>query len=363
MYESCTLCGRNCKVNRREEYGYCGESAVMKIALASLHFGEEPPLVKKGGSGTIFFSGCSLGCSICQNFQISRGGAAEWGGWGEWGEPGGRFGCENAGVPFRIGQKNRPMGREVEVEEFARICLALEREGAENINLVTGTHFIPSILEGLRIAREKGLNLPIVWNSSGYDSLTGLALLVPVVDIFLVDCKTLDPRTAESICRAPEYPGTVLEGLAYMVRHRALEIDRDKAGEWDLSSLRRGVIIRHLVIPGFLKSTRQVLQHYSREYRIQAILSLMTQYAAPSKSVYPRRGLSRGEYEEVTAMLLEYDIEDGFLQEPEFDSSIDPEWLPDFSTRHVFPSDTAKTVWHWSDQPQGLNPRGLNEDR
>ena len=315
MYSSCTLCGRNCGVDREKQIGYCRESSVMRIALASLHFGEEPPIVGRGGSGTVFFSGCSLGCSICQNFQISRGEKRE----------------------------SRSMGREVGVEEFARICLTLQREGAENINLVTGTHFIPSILEGLRIAGEAGLSLPIVWNSSGFDSVTALSLLAPEVDIFLVDCKTLDGRVAERFCNTSEYPQVVREGLDFIVQNRALEIDKDEEG---LHTLRRGVIIRHLVIPGYLESTRMVLRLYSRKYREKAVLSLMAQYTPPANEAKPRRTLSAREYEEVLNMFDEFGIEDGFLQEPEFAVPEEREWLPDFSKWKVFPSDLAKTVWH-----------------
>ncbi|MDR0323417.1 MAG: radical SAM protein, partial [Treponema sp.] len=161
FYTSCKLCPRNCGVNRLSgETGFCGETAALRIGAAVIHFGEEPPLVGFGGSGTIFISGCNLGCSFCQNYQISQGSPS--------------------------------LGSEVSSEKFAEICAALRDKGAENINIVTGSHAIPAIAEGFIAAKNAGVKIPALWNSSGYENTEALELLRDHIDIYLPDLKTLD---------------------------------------------------------------------------------------------------------------------------------------------------------------------------
>jgi putative pyruvate formate lyase activating enzyme len=317
LYASCRLCPRVCRVDRLSgERGFCGESAALRIASASLHCGEEPPLTGGAGSGTVFVTGCNLGCQFCQNAQISRSG----------------------------------LGRVVTAAEFAEICRELERRGAANINLVTGSHAIPAIVEGLRTAREAGLDLPVLWNSSAYESVETLALLdggCPenrLADIWLPDLKTLDSELARRYFAAPDYPETAAAAIRFMMDCAPLEW-ADRPFE---SALNRGVIIRHLVLPGALDSTRTVLRWFAENAKGRALLSLMTQYTPPAKnapqpSAIPDRYLSEKENATALAMLDEFRIDDGFAQ----DLVRDDEWLPDFARENPFGSELSVPVWHW----------------
>ena len=165
IYHNCRICGRNCGTDRTREPGWCGQTDTIRLAWGGLHFGEEPPVTGEGGSGTLFFSGCTLGCPFCQNWQISRHG----------------------------------MGRDLSDREFFDICRALQTEGAENLNLVTPSHFIPTLAELLPRLKEEGVSLPVVWNSSGQELPEALDLVAPLIDIYLPDLKTLDHRVARSI--------------------------------------------------------------------------------------------------------------------------------------------------------------------
>jgi putative pyruvate formate lyase activating enzyme len=182
---SCKLCPRRCGVNRGAggRNGFCGESAELRLACASIHYGEEPPVTGSGGSGTIFVSGCNLGCVFCQNFQISRA---------------------------------APLGRAVTAEEFAGICLALQERGAENINIVTGSHAVPAIAEGIRAAKDR-LSIPVLWNSSAYELPETLELLAGLVEAFLPDMKTLDSALAARYFHAPDYPETARAAILKMI--------------------------------------------------------------------------------------------------------------------------------------------------
>jgi putative pyruvate formate lyase activating enzyme len=306
-YKSCMLCPRNCGVDRLAgEVGFCGETAVLRIAAALLHFGEEPPLVGTGGSGTIFVSGCNLGCVFCQNYQISQG------------------------------EGNSTLGREVSAEEFASICAALRDKGAANINIVTGSHAVPAIIEGIAEARRAGVNLPVLWNSSAYESPQTLELLRDYVDIYLPDLKTLDGGLAAKFFNAPDYPEVAAVAILKMA---------------DMAKLREKVIVRHLILPGHLESTREVLRWFAQNVKDRAVLSLMTQYTpAGSKTRtlddIPKNFLSREEYDAVMGYLEEFEIEDGFCQELVTGS----DWLPDFSRHNPFSSELSVPVWHFTSQ-------------
>jgi putative pyruvate formate lyase activating enzyme len=307
-YARCLLCPRACGADRLgSARGFCREGAAVRAAWAGLHFGEEPPVIGRGGSGTIFFTGCTLKCRYCQNDQLSRSG----------------------------------LGAELDPGELARLMLRLQAEGAENINLVTGSHFAPGIVEAARLAVGRGLAIPLLWNCSGYESSAALRLLAPWVRIWLPDCKTLDPQLARSLMGAPDYPQVVREALAFMVEARPLE--------WEGERLRQGVIVRHLVLPGQPGSTREVLAWFQERLYGRALLSLMVQYTpnprAPESG--PSGRLSRQEYEQVLGWLEELGIEEGFIQEPEPGS----DWLPDFRRRDPFPQGQARAVWHFADGP------------
>jgi putative pyruvate formate lyase activating enzyme len=330
LYKSCELCPRKCGVNRLSgEAGYCGETAALRVAAALLHFGEEPPLVGTGGSGTIFISGCNLGCAFCQNYQISHG------------ESG-------AGA---LGH-NATLGCAVSAEDFASICAALRDKGAANINIVTGSHAIPAIVEGITAARRAGVNLPVLWNSSAYESPQALELLRDHVEIYLPDLKTLDSGIAAKFFNAPDYPQAAAAAIIKMADMAAQATPAAYATQTaHATQMREKVIVRHLILPGCLESTRGVLRWFAQNVKNCAMLSLMTQYTpaggkAEMLNDIPKRFLSREEYDTVMEYLEEFEIENGFCQELVTGS----DWLPDFTRPNPFSSELSVPVWHFTSQ-------------
>jgi len=308
LYRNCRLCPRDCGVDRLAGAdGFCGESSQLRLAFAGLHRGEEPPLSGTGGSGTVFVSGCNLGCVFCQNWQISGGGRTD----------------------KRQGQR---LGRIVSTDEFTAICLELQKRGAENINIVTGSHAVPAIVQGISAAKTAGLSIPVLWNSSGYERLETLELLDGHIDTYMPDLKTLDSNLAARFFNALDYPQAASQAILWMIRHR-----QQQPGH---------VIIRHLILPGYLESTRAVLRWFADNAQGSALLSLMSQYtpiAETNKLEYsPGRFLSKREYETVLGWLGELGIEDGFCQELLTGS----DWLPDFNRGNPFSSDLSVAVWH-----------------
>ncbi|MDR2702612.1 MAG: radical SAM protein [Spirochaetaceae bacterium] len=327
-YQSCRLCPRRCGINRisANKPGYCGENAALRLACAVIHRGEEPPLTGTGGSGTIFVSGCNLGCAFCQNWQIS-------------------------------GHQNR-LGKAVDTALFARICLALQEKGAENINIVTGSHAVPAIAAGIAAAKDAGLHLPVLWNSSGYELPETLELLADTVDVFLPDIKTLDTAIAARYFNAPDYPDIAAAAIKKMIDLRPLRFKERESGPAAGSSrLVSGVMVRHLVLPGHLEASRKVLRWFAAlaERNGNALLSLMFQYTPPntaleaapkgnySDAAFPMRYITPAEYNTALGWLSEFGIEDGYCQEliPGAD------WLPNFERTNPFPQDMAVPVWHW----------------
>jgi putative pyruvate formate lyase activating enzyme len=316
LYTYCMLCPRACGVDRtRGETGLCGQSSRMKLASACLHKGEEPPLCGAKGSGMLFFSGCTLKCASCQNYQLS----------------------------------GKHVGAYVTESELAGIILSLQKKGASNINIVTGTHFLPGIIHALRLARNMGVKLPVVWNTSGYESADTVARLNAYVDVYLADVKTLNKSIACALFCASDYPQRVKAALKAMIYAKPLRLRQGR--------LVRGVIIRHLVLPGEIAAAEQVLAWYKEKPDKKALFSLMTQFipavisgrrgAKPgpgrTTAVYDRL-ITRDEYDEVIWLLEKYDIKDGFLQE----FSEDRTWLPDFTRHNPFPEGCAQAVWHYS---------------
>lgn len=317
FYESCTQCPKKCGTARNAGIpGFCGEPAEIRLAWAGLHFGEEPPVTGSGGSGTLFVTGCNLGCSFCQNYQISNDG----------------------------------MGTAVSPEEFAEICLALASSGAENINIVTGSHAIPGIAAGLEEATLQGLSIPVLWNSSAYETPEALSLLDGLVQVWLPDLKTLNPLLARSVFRAEDYPAVAKKAVRWMANHSPLSIEQTGSTSYPNGKIVSGVIIRHLALPGKLADTELVLRWFAEHLQGKALLSLMTQYTPVSKSAhaaaldaFPDRVLDRTEYNTLVSLLDELGIDDGFYQELVQDT----EWLPDFERIQPFTSVLAKPVWHW----------------
>lgn len=235
----CTLCPRRCGVNRSAgETGVCRTGRLAAVSSFNAHFGEEAPLVGAQGSGTLFFTHCNLLCLFCQNFEISHQG----------------------------------IGRELTDEELAGIMLALQRQGCHNINFVTPSHVVPQILAALEIAVPRGLNVPLVFNSGGYDLPETLKLLDGVIDIYMPDFKFWDPATAAAACQAADYPAVARQ--AVMEMHR--QVGDLVVGEEGLA--RRGLLLRHLVMPGGLAGTRQVMRFIAREISPRTYVNVMAQY-------------------------------------------------------------------------------------
>jgi len=275
-----------------------------KAALASLHFGEEPPLVGDRGSGTFFLSGCNLRCPFCQNWQISRG----------------------------------LVGRELTIAEGADICLKLQAAGAANINFVTGSHYIPQLIEVIKEARTGGLTLPILWNSSAFEKRELLEKLRHHVDIWLPDLKTVSPRWAREIYGTEKYAPRAEEAVRFMMDASPLAFDEQ-------GMMTGGTIIRHLIIPGRPEVTEELIRWFAREAKGRALLSLLSQYTPvhiPGETrPIPETYLSQEEYDRVLELLVDYDIEDGFIQELETGN----DWLPDFTEKEPFAADLSRVVW------------------
>lgn len=279
QFEQCTLCPRACGVNRTAgETGACHADAQMRVARAALHFWEESCISGKEGSGTIFFTGCALGCVFCQNTDISRGQA----------------------------------GKVVTVEQLARICLKLQAQGANNINLVTAGHYLPAVAEALKRAKNLGLRIPVVYNSSGYEKPETLRLLEGLVDIYLPDMKYMDAQLAKQYSRAGDYPDVAKEALAEMVRQCPDPVFDERG------MMKKGVIVRHLLLPGHVRDSKAVLKYLYETYQDQIYISIMSQYTPmPQMSAYPElnRRVTRREYNRLLDFAMELGIENGFFQE------------------------------------------------
>jgi len=239
LLKSCTLCPRKCGIDRLAgETGFCNTGKLSWVSSYSPHFGEEEPLVGTHGSGTIFFTHCNLLCLFCQNFDISHQGE----------------------------------GQEVTDNELAGIMLALQNQGCHNINFVTPSHVVPQILAAVEVAVEHGLNVPLVFNSGGYDRVATLKLLDGVFDIYMPDFKFWDSQVAENSCQAGDYPEVARKALAEMHRQVGdLQID-------DAAIARRGLLIRHLVLPGGLAGTRDVMRFIARKISPASYVNVMSQY-------------------------------------------------------------------------------------
>lgn len=294
LLSDCTLCPRHCHVNRLlGQAGYCGQTT-LKAARASLHMWEEPCISGTAGSGTVFFSGCNLRCIFCQNYHIALGEA----------------------------------GREISTKHLAEIFLSLQAQGANNINLVTPTHFVPQILLALQSAKEHGLTIPIVYNSSGYESTETLRLLEGYVDIYLPDFKYMDPALSLKYSHAQDYFTKAKESLAEMVRQAGSPVFDPATG-----LMKRGVIVRHLLLPGHTKDSKKILRYLHTTYGNQIFISIMNQYTPlPQVKELPElnRRVSPAEYERVLDFALRIGIENGFFQEGETASD---SFIPEFDER------------------------------
>lgn len=299
-YDVCTLCPRRCGVRRNDgRAGACGQTAELRVARSALHFWEEPPISGEAGSGTIFFSGCSLRCIFCQNADISHGG----------------------------------VGTPVSVARVAQMMLELEDQGALNINLVTPSHAAPQVIDAVERARAAGMSLPVVCNTSGYETPQTVDLLARVVDVWLTDFKYADPKLAGTLSAAPDYPDVAREALSRMLTHL-----RERGGEvlGEDGRMLQGIIVRHLVLPGYEDDSCAVIDRVWEICGNEVDLSVMNQYT-PTAAMRGRTDalagpLSEEAYDFVLCHADELGFERLWWQEG---GTVTESFIPDFDATGV----------------------------
>ena len=278
-YEDCLLCPRKCGINRRTgQTGVCGVSSEIKVARAALHYWEEPCISGKKGSGAVFFSGCSLHCVFCQNREISDG----------------------------------KEGKVISKERLSDIFMELADKGANNINLVTPGQYIPDIVWAVNDAKSRGMKLPIIYNTSGYENVTELKLLEGIVDVYLPDFKYMDSTLSARYSRAKDYPSVAKQALSEMVRQQPDVVIDDVTG-----LIQKGVIVRQLLLPGHVNDAKAVLKYLYDTYHDHVYISMMSQFTPIALKDYPEinRTVTRREYERLVDYALEIGITNAFIQE------------------------------------------------
>lgn len=279
LLENCNLCYRRCGINRLEgQVGYCGANSNMKIARADLHLWEEPPISLDKGSGTVFFSHCNLNCVFCQNHEISQ----------------------------------EDVGAYVSIEKLSEIFLNLQAKGANNINLVTPTHYVPQIMEAIDIAKDRGLSLPILYNTNGYDTLETIKSLDGYIDVYLPDFKYFEDKYSIKYSNANNYLVNLIPILEEMV-NQVGKVSLDSQGK-----IVKGVIIRHLMLPGLLFDSKKVIDKIYNTFKDQVYISIMNQYTPLYKSLeYPEinKSLNPKHYSSLIDYAASLGITQGFIQE------------------------------------------------
>ena len=278
-YENCLLCPRKCGINRRTgQTGVCGVSSEIKVARAALHYWEEPCISGKRGSGAVFFSGCSLHCVFCQNREISDG----------------------------------KEGKVISKERLSDIFIELAGKGANNINLVTPGQYIPDIVWAVNDAKSRGMKLPIIYNTSGYENVTELKLLEGIVDVYLPDFKYMDSTLSARYSRAKDYPSVAKQALSEMVRQQPDVVIDDATG-----LIQKGVIVRQLLLPGHVNDAKAVLKYLYDTYHDHVYISMMSQFTPIALKDYPEinRTVTRREYERLVDYAIEIGITNAFIQE------------------------------------------------
>lgn len=278
-YENCLLCPRKCGINRSTgQTGVCGVSSEIKVARAALHYWEEPCISGKRGSGAVFFSGCSLHCVFCQNREISDG----------------------------------KEGKVISKERLSDIFMELADKGANNINLVTPGQYIPDIVWAVNDAKSRGMKLPIIYNTSGYENVTELKLLEGIVDVYLPDFKYMDSTLSARYSRAKDYPSIAKQALSEMVRQQPDVVIDDATG-----LIQKGVIVRQLLLPGHVNDAKAVLKYLYDTYHDHVYISMMSQFTPIALKDYPEinRTVTRREYERLVDYALEIGITNAFIQE------------------------------------------------
>ena len=297
----CQVCPRNCGADRTAgQFGFCRAPYLPKIALVSRHDWEEPPISGTKGSGTVFFSHCNLGCVFCQNHDISQDG----------------------------------FGQEISIERLAEIFLEQQTRGFHNVNLVSAAQFIPQVAKALKLAKEKGLSIPVVYNSNGYESVKGLKMLEGLVDVYLPDFKYWNDDLGMEYSKCPHYRETAAAAILEMSR----QVKKDILDENGI--MQKGIIIRHLVLPGQYKDSFQVLDWIRKHLGEETFVSLMSQYTPMHKAKEIKalsRKLTTFEYDKVVNHFLKIGLKNGFMQKR---SSATSEYTPAFDLSGVLSSES-----------------------
>ena len=290
--KKCDLCPRNCLVNRYEQVGYCRAKAKLKIALASIHMWEEPVISGRDGSGTIFFSHCNLGCIFCQNYKIRNG-----------------------------------YGKEITIKRFSEICLELQSRGANNINLVTPTHYVPLIRKGLIQAKNRGLIIPIVYNTSSYENESTIDSMKGLVDIYLADLKYYDDNYAKKYSNCNNYFEVSTKAIKRMVEQVGSPIIHN-------GLMKRGVIVRVLLLPGLLEDAKKIIKYLYDEYHDDIYISIMNQYTPVDKYVYEELNnkVAESVYDELVNFAYDIGVRNAFIQEGETQND---SFIPNFNLENV----------------------------
>lgn len=308
LSESCNLCPRNCKVSRNNGIkGFCGESATVRVARAALHMWEEPCVSGTAGSGTVFFSGCNMHCVYCQNRNIANG----------------------------------DVGKEITVDRLAEIFLEQQSRGANNINLVTPSHFIPQIADALVKAKKTGLVIPIVYNTASYEYVESLKMLEGLVDVYLPDLKYFSSEASLKYSQCQDYFQIATKAIEEMFRQTGLP-QFNEVGSQSYSNnsedgiITKGVIVRHLLLPGLLKDSKKLVKYLYETYGDNIYISLMNQYT-PMPGIeekYPELGrkVTEKEYDELVDYAIDIGVENGFIQEGE--TALES-FIPDFNMEGV----------------------------
>lgn len=318
LLDECTLCNRNCKVNRNNnQIGYCNASNKVKIARASLHLWEEPPISQGNGSGTVFFSHCNLKCVFCQNYDISQG-------------PKNNFNNEISSNTAKPDPCKAPViGVEVSIKRLSEIFLELQEKGANNINLVTPTHYVPQIIEALKIAQKNNLTIPILYNTNGYDSIETIKALDGYVDVYLPDFKYFNNKYAVKYSTANNYAENAIKVINEMVS----QVGKPKFDSH--GNMIKGVIVRHLMLPGLLFDSKKIIDYLYNKHKDDIYISLMNQYIPMFNAHnYPEinKPLNPKHYDSLINYALELGVKNGFIQDEGTNKS---DFIPDFNLEGV----------------------------
>ena len=290
LYNSCELCPRKCHINRNTTKGICSNTSTLKVARSALHYFEEPSISGSNGSGTIFFSGCNLKCCYCQNKEIST---------------------NNFGI-------------NISIKRLSELMLELQSKKANNINLVTPTHFVPSIIEAIKLARKNGLSIPIVYNTSGYESVDTIKLLDGYVDIYLTDFKYFDNKLGEDLSKVKNYFEVASTALDEMYK----QVSKNKFSSNGLMT--KGIIVRCLVLPTKGNDTKKIINYLYQKYQDNIYLSIMNQYTpVTTNTSFPflNSKVSEEEYDDIINYALDLGVKNAYIQEGD---TSDESFIPPF---------------------------------